>query len=157
MVGPYDLVHPLLNLLEILIGQLPARYRLARLRIGRFGEVKVVIEAIVDPRADGNLSFWEDLLHCHGHHVRGRVTETEQIVVVFVGREIFLDCLLTGLLSDGGRRRVVAWRENHRDWYEGDTFPSPSSARNAESLLPFAAAADGTRRLAREEKARHDP
>mmetsp|Transcript_13418 Transcript_13418/g.29139 ORF Transcript_13418/g.29139 Transcript_13418/m.29139 type:complete len:376 (-) Transcript_13418:296-1423(-) len=101
MVGPYDLVHPLLNLLEILIGQLPARYRLAGFRIGRFGEEEIVVEAIINPRADGNLSFREDLLDCHGHNVRGRVTETEQFVVAFVGWEIFLDGLRTGLLSDG--------------------------------------------------------
>ena len=100
IVLPDDLVHPLLDLLEVLIGQLARWDGFSGLRIGRFRKVKVVVEAIIDPRADGHLRLGEYLLDGHGHHVGRGVTQFEQFVVVLVGWE-FLDDL--GLYRLGSR------------------------------------------------------
>ncbi|MNZ98000.1 hypothetical protein D3C78_1172690 [compost metagenome] len=56
MVGLGQLVHLRLDLLEILTGE------------GTLA-VEVVIEAVVDDRADGDLGTGEQLLHGHGHQV----------------------------------------------------------------------------------------
>jgi hypothetical protein len=60
--GLDDLLHPLLELRQVL--------RLERLR-----HVEVVVEAVLDRRADAELGLGEDVLHGLGQHVRGRVAQ----------------------------------------------------------------------------------
>ena len=42
------------------------------------GLSEIVVEAVLDGGADGDLDLGEELLHRLGHHVRGRVAERRQ-------------------------------------------------------------------------------
>ena len=57
-----DLLHALLDLGEV-VG------------LERLGDVEVVVEAVLDRRADAELGLREDVLHRLGEHVRGRVAQ----------------------------------------------------------------------------------
>ena len=61
-----DLLHPLFDALEILLRQ-------------RARQFKVVVEAVLDRRADGDLGFRELLQNGLGHDVRCRVTDAVQL------------------------------------------------------------------------------
>ena len=57
-----DLLHPLLELGQVL-------------GLERLGDVEVVVEAVLDRRADAELGLGEDVLHRLGEHVRGGVPQ----------------------------------------------------------------------------------
>ena len=63
-----DLLHLLLDGLEILRRERP-------------GDLEVVVEAVLDRRADAQLGLGEDLLHGLGHDVRGGVAQDVQAVL----------------------------------------------------------------------------
>ena len=63
-----DLAHPRLDGLQVIGGE-------------RLGHVEVVVEAVVDRRADAELGLREQLLHGLGHDVRGRVAQDVAAVV----------------------------------------------------------------------------
>mmetsp|Transcript_18403 Transcript_18403/g.36918 ORF Transcript_18403/g.36918 Transcript_18403/m.36918 type:complete len:320 (+) Transcript_18403:2456-3415(+) len=70
-----DLIHCLLHLLQVLITQFPTWNDFTSFFVSSLREVKVIVESIINPRPDGSLSFWECLLHCHGHDVSRSVTK----------------------------------------------------------------------------------
>mmetsp|Transcript_3948 Transcript_3948/g.8716 ORF Transcript_3948/g.8716 Transcript_3948/m.8716 type:complete len:383 (-) Transcript_3948:290-1438(-) len=98
-----NLVHRLLDPLQIRVGQFARGDGFASFLIGRFGKVEIIIKPIVDPRADGHLRFRECLLNRHGHDVGGGVTKFEEVNVVFVCGEFFLFLFLcgSGFFGDG--------------------------------------------------------
>mmetsp|Transcript_10564 Transcript_10564/g.22520 ORF Transcript_10564/g.22520 Transcript_10564/m.22520 type:complete len:412 (+) Transcript_10564:1084-2319(+) len=125
-----DLVHLLLDELEVRLGQFSGRDGFSGGRVGRFGEVEVVVEAVVDPGADGDLGFGEGLLDGHGHDVGGGVAEFEEGGVRVVGGEIFVLVIVflgggglffgyggqeAGGRGDGGRRGGYRGREEATD------------------------------------------
>ena len=65
-----DLAHPRFDLVQVF------RQQCAR-------QVKVIVKAVLDGRADGDLAFGEHFQHRLRHHVRSRVPDTMQFVVVF--------------------------------------------------------------------------
>ncbi len=62
-----DLQHPLLHPVQVLRGERP-------------GDLEVVVEAVVDGRADAELGLREDVLHRLGEHVRAGVPQHVQPV-----------------------------------------------------------------------------
>jgi hypothetical protein len=69
-----DLPHAGLNLLQVFRCEWP-------------GQVEVVVETVLDGRADGNLTLGKLLQHSLGHHVRCRVAQAmHMILYVFVFR-----------------------------------------------------------------------
>mmetsp|Transcript_13372 Transcript_13372/g.29493 ORF Transcript_13372/g.29493 Transcript_13372/m.29493 type:complete len:383 (-) Transcript_13372:181-1329(-) len=85
----YDLVHRLFDLFQVPVHQLAPGHGVALLVHG-VGEVKVVVEAVVDPGSDGHLCLRKHLLHGHRHHVRGRVADAEEGRVVVVRGQLHL-------------------------------------------------------------------
>jgi hypothetical protein len=67
LVGLDVLAHPGLDPLEVVLGGLDP-----------FGEVEVVVEAVVDRGPDRDLHAWVELHHCRGEHVRGVVADEPQ-------------------------------------------------------------------------------
>ena len=63
-----DLLHPLLDGLEVIGGE-------------GLVDVEVVVEAVLDRRADAQLGLGEQLLHGLGHDVRGGVPQDVQAVL----------------------------------------------------------------------------
>mmetsp|Transcript_2756 Transcript_2756/g.8369 ORF Transcript_2756/g.8369 Transcript_2756/m.8369 type:complete len:354 (-) Transcript_2756:273-1334(-) len=74
-----NLVHLLFYLLQVLLGE-------------RLRRIKVVVEAVVDPRSNRYLSLGEQPLYGHGHDVGRRMSHLEQIFTGLVGRKVH--CLL---------------------------------------------------------------
>ena len=68
LAGLDDLAHPLLDVGQIVRGERP-------------GNVEVVVEAVLDRRADAQLCVRELVLHRLGEHVRGRMTDDRAAVV----------------------------------------------------------------------------
>mmetsp|Transcript_13707 Transcript_13707/g.29852 ORF Transcript_13707/g.29852 Transcript_13707/m.29852 type:complete len:222 (+) Transcript_13707:1344-2009(+) len=93
-----NLIHCLLHLFQILIGQFPTGHRLARLLVLSFGKEEIVVESVINPRTNGCLGLGEGLLDCHGHYVGGCVADFEEVNVVFVRGEFyfFFFCLGSG-------------------------------------------------------------
>ena len=60
-------LHPLLDALEVVGGE-------------RAADVEVVVEAVLDRRADAELGLGEELLHGLRHHVRGGVPQDREAV-----------------------------------------------------------------------------
>jgi hypothetical protein len=58
--GAQDLLHPLLDLLEVLVFELP-------------GEVKIVVKTVVHRRTDCHLGSWNQVDHGFGHDVGQRM------------------------------------------------------------------------------------
>lgn len=96
IILPYDLVHRLLDLLQIGVGQFSRGHDLSRLLVGRLGKVKIVVEAVVDPRSYGDLRLGEGLLDGHGHHVGGGVAQLQEVDVALVRGELLLLLLFPG-------------------------------------------------------------
>mmetsp|Transcript_242 Transcript_242/g.520 ORF Transcript_242/g.520 Transcript_242/m.520 type:complete len:650 (-) Transcript_242:126-2075(-) len=69
-----DLVHLLLDPPQVFV-------------LERLGRVEVVVEALLDPRADGDLRALVERLHRHRHHVRRRVADAKQPVALVVRGE----------------------------------------------------------------------
>mmetsp|Transcript_35477 Transcript_35477/g.52096 ORF Transcript_35477/g.52096 Transcript_35477/m.52096 type:complete len:221 (+) Transcript_35477:1375-2037(+) len=83
-----DFVHSFLDGLQVGIAQFAAWQHFIRvLRVWLRQEVEVVVEAVVDPWPDGCLRVWEQLLHGHGHHVRGRVSHFQEVFAGVVRRQ----------------------------------------------------------------------
>ena len=81
-----DLAHARLDRLEVLGRERP-------------GHVEVVVEAVLDGGADGDLRHREELDHRLGHDVRGRVPQDVERVGAPVGDDL-----------DASRRRRARWR-----------------------------------------------
>ena len=75
LVGLHVLAHALLDALEVVLGDAHAR-----------GELEVVVEAVLDRRADRDLDAWVELRDSRGEHVRGVVAdEPERPLTVLRG------------------------------------------------------------------------
>ena len=86
----YDPVHRLLDLLEVVLVELATWDHLPRFCIRRFGEVEIVIEAVVYPRPYRHLRLRVRPLNGHGHDVGGGVAYFEKIRVALVRGEFLL-------------------------------------------------------------------
>src|SRR5438067_6392644 len=97
LVGLDVLAHLLLDALEVGVRDLHS-----------LGEVEVVVEAVLDRRADGHLSAWVELEHGLGEHVGGVVAEEGEGVRAAVGDDL-------DRLAVVQRRRQVAQIAVHLD------------------------------------------
>jgi hypothetical protein len=73
---PDDLEHRLLDLREVVLGE------------GALGLLEVVVEAVVDRGADGDLGAREEPLHRVGHDVGRRVADDREAARVLRGHEL---------------------------------------------------------------------
>mmetsp|Transcript_24692 Transcript_24692/g.53920 ORF Transcript_24692/g.53920 Transcript_24692/m.53920 type:complete len:206 (+) Transcript_24692:1548-2165(+) len=69
------------------------------------GVVKIVVETLLDPRANGDLGVLEQALHRHGHNMsRGMADFQQLLVIVFIRWQT------------NGRRRRRCGLSNHFSW-----------------------------------------
>ena len=108
LVRLHDLPHPPVDLREVRL-------------VDRLGEVEVVVEAVLDGRADRVLRARVQIAHRLGHHVRGGVTQHVQTVVGRVRRPARRSASAVGherqvaeLAVHARRQRALGQRGAHR-------------------------------------------